>query len=574
MLETTHTTALDPRLYVDPASLDREQEAIFARTWQLGGHASQVAEPGRFMTVQTGRESALVIRGEDGELRAFRNVCRHRAARLREGSGDCGKALRCPYHGWTYRTDGRLIGVPEGRGFPGLDKSALGLMPASVEIFHGLVFVNLDPEAAPLAPTLAGLDEKLAPYGIERLEPFGDFDTSSQPANWKIVADNYLEGYHVPIAHPSLMRLLDYQNYTVEVGDGYVFFEAPLRKKPSGNRLERAYQKFVRPMDGPDRRRPRRLALHLPLAEHDDRPLSRPGHHLADQPEGHRRHPRRLGLLPVRRAEHGDARDPAAQPPAQRRRRGRGRRARRPRPGGDGDHGLDAGPARRARGRGGLVRVARPRGARGARVSAPTRVAGDARDRILEAACDVIAEQGIDDVRIARIATLAGVSPPLVHYHFATREALLGEALEHSFELLGDLRTTHADDEGWTAGRRLAWMIDQSLPFPGMGDREWGLWLELWRQAARRAELRAVAARLYERYEDWFAEVVEDGIAAGEFVADDPQPVAQRLVAAIDGVGLRVLVDDPRMGLAHARGLVVDQLAAQLGTTPQAFAPA
>ena len=207
-------------------------------------------------------------------------------------------------------------------------------------------------------------------------------------------------------------------------------------------------------------------------------------------------------------------------------------------------------------------------------MTAPPRAAPDARERILDAACDVIAEQGIDDVRIARIATLAGVSPPLVHYHFATRAALLGEALEHSFELLGDLRTTHADDEGWTAGRRLAWMIDQSLPFPGMGDREWGLWLELWRQAARRAELRTVAARLYERYEDWFAEVVEDGIAAGEFVADDPQPVAQRLVAAIDGVGLRVLVDDPRMGLEHARGLVVEQLAAQLGTTPAAFAPA
>src|SRR5829696_5744685 len=250
MLDTPHTTALDPRLYVDPASLDREQEAIFARTWQLGGHASQVAEPGRFMTVRAGRESALVIRGEDGELRAFRNVCRHRAARLREGTGDCGKALRCPYHGWTYRTDGRLIGVPEGRGFPGLDKAQLGLMPASVEVFHGLVFVNLDPDAAPLAPTLAGLGEKLAPYGIERLEPFADFPPSSQPANWKIVADNYLEGYHVPIAHPGLMRLLDYQNYTVEVDDRYVWFEAPLRAKPSGNRLERAYQRMVRPMDG------------------------------------------------------------------------------------------------------------------------------------------------------------------------------------------------------------------------------------------------------------------------------------------------------------------------------------
>ena len=205
-------------------------------------------------------------------------------------------------------------------------------------------------------------------------------------------------------------------------------------------------------------------------------------------------------------------------------------------------------------------------------MTAPPRAASDARERILDAACDVIAEQGIDDVRIARIATLAGVSPPLVHYHFATRAALLGEALEHSFELLGDLRTTSADDDGWTAGRRLGWMIDQSLPFPGMGDREWGLWLELWRQAARREELRTVAARLYERYEEWIAEVVDDGIAAGEFVADDPQAVVQRLIAAIDGVGLRVLVDDPRMGLAHARRLVVEQVAAQLGTSPEALA--
>jgi AcrR family transcriptional regulator len=205
-------------------------------------------------------------------------------------------------------------------------------------------------------------------------------------------------------------------------------------------------------------------------------------------------------------------------------------------------------------------------------MTAPPRAASDARERILDAACDVIAEQGIDDVRIARIATLAGVSPPLVHYHFATRAALLGEALEHSFELLGDLRTTSADDDGWTAGRRLGWMIDQSLPFPGMGDREWGLWLELWRQAARRQELRTVAARLYERYEEWIAEVVDDGIAAGEFVTDDPQAVVQRLIAAIDGVGLRVLIDDPRMGLAHARRLVVEQVAAQLGTSPEALA--
>jgi choline monooxygenase len=248
-LDRPSSTPLAPELYVDPAALAREQEAIFARSWQLAGHVADLSAPGRYATVVVGAESALVVRGEDGELRAFRNVCRHRATRLREGRGECGKALRCPYHGWTYRTDGRLIGVPEGRGFAGLDKSTLGLMPARVEVFCGLVFVNLDLDAAPLHEGLGGLAERLAPYGIERLTRFSE-STSAQPANWKIVADNYLEGYHIPIAHPSLMRLFDYQHYAAEVGEGYVWFDAPLRAKPSGNRAERAYQRMVRPMPG------------------------------------------------------------------------------------------------------------------------------------------------------------------------------------------------------------------------------------------------------------------------------------------------------------------------------------
>jgi phenylpropionate dioxygenase-like ring-hydroxylating dioxygenase large terminal subunit len=243
------TTALPAALYTDPGVAAREQEAIFARSWQLAGHSADLAQPGDYLTARAGSASVLVVRGEDGELRAFRNVCRHRATRLREGRGTCGKALRCPYHGWTYRTDGSLIGVPEGRGFPGLDKSELPLLPARVDALCGLVFVNLDRDAAPLAEEFDGLAERLAPYGLERLERFTE-TTSSQPANWKIVADNYLEGYHVPIAHPGLMRLLDYQRYTVEVAGGYVYFEAPLREKPSGNRVERAYQRLVRPMPG------------------------------------------------------------------------------------------------------------------------------------------------------------------------------------------------------------------------------------------------------------------------------------------------------------------------------------
>ena len=201
------------------------------------------------------------------------------------------------------------------------------------------------------------------------------------------------------------------------------------------------------------------------------------------------------------------------------------------------------------------------------------RTTADARERILDAACDVIAAHGIEDVRIARIATTAGVSPALVHYHFETREALLAEALEHSFELLGNLRTTHADAEGWTAAQRLGWMIDQSLPFAGLGDREWRLWLELWSRAARRQELRAVAARLYERYDAWIAEAIDEGIASGEFSPLDAGAATQRLIAAIDGHGLRVLVGDPAMTPARARALIVGALAAELGSDERAFDP-
>ena len=204
-------------------------------------------------------------------------------------------------------------------------------------------------------------------------------------------------------------------------------------------------------------------------------------------------------------------------------------------------------------------------------MTAPARTAIDARERILEAACDVIAEQGIEDLRIARIATVARVSPALVHYHFATREALLSEALEHSFELLGDVRTASAEAEGWTSAQTLGWMIDQSLPFHGLGEREWRLWLELWGRAARRPELRGIAARLYERYDEWIAGVVEEGMGSGEFSSGDAGAVTQRLIAAIDGHGLRVLVDDPAMTPARARALIVGALAAELGTDAEAF---
>jgi choline monooxygenase len=241
--------ALDARFYRDPELAELEQERIFSRTWQLVAHVSQLPNPGDYLTGTAGVQPVLVLRAQDGKLRAFRNVCRHRGSRLLNGSGQCGKAIRCLYHGWTYRLDGELIGVPEGRSIAELDKSELGLFPARVETLAGLVFVNLDIHAQPLAEQVAGLPERLAPYDIAGLKPSGHWH-GKQPANWKIVIDNYNEGYHVPIAHPGLMRLLDYKHYDVEVHDGWVWFEAPMRDKPSGNPLERAYQRLATPMPG------------------------------------------------------------------------------------------------------------------------------------------------------------------------------------------------------------------------------------------------------------------------------------------------------------------------------------
>ena len=136
-----------------------------------------------------------------------------------------------------------------------------------------------------------------------------------------------------------------------------------------------------------------------------------------------------------------------------------------------------------------------------------------ARARILDAAVKLIAREGINDVRIARIAQEAGVSPSLLHYHFASRDALLAEALEHSYELAGTIRIG-PDDEPAPAAARLRTMIDQCLPAPGALRDDWLLWVELWLHAARRPELRPTAAKLYARMHEWFGETIAEGQGA------------------------------------------------------------
>jgi AcrR family transcriptional regulator len=195
--------------------------------------------------------------------------------------------------------------------------------------------------------------------------------------------------------------------------------------------------------------------------------------------------------------------------------------------------------------------------------------------RILEAACELIASDGIEEVRIARVAQRAGASTSLVHHYFSTREELLEQALVHSFERAGEERFGDGDGGGEgladeTAVEALARAIRESLPYPGREEAEWVLWVELWVRAIRETDLRPVAARMYDRYHRWMTGLIAAGIGAGEFDAGvDAEATADLAVALLDGAGVRAMLGDPGMDVEDARRLVARQLADALGIAPE-----
>ena len=186
-----------------------------------------------------------------------------------------------------------------------------------------------------------------------------------------------------------------------------------------------------------------------------------------------------------------------------------------------------------------------------------------ARSRILASAVACLGDGGIDAVRIARVARGAGVSTALVHYHFATREALLAQALEASYAIAGDARAVTKYGSG-PARVRLRRKVEASLPTPGAQRREWELWVELWLRATRDRGLRAAAAAVYGRLHDSLRELIEDGTAKGEFAVADPAATADRILALIDGFGVRALLGDPRMPIERAREATLEELEREL----------
>ncbi|MHB8215106.1 MAG: aromatic ring-hydroxylating oxygenase subunit alpha [Candidatus Sulfotelmatobacter sp.] len=214
--------------YVDPRIAELERLSVFSKTWQLVARTDQLQAPGEFVTSTVAGEPVVVVRGNDGVLRAFYNVCRHHAAAV--VTQPCGQAslLHCPYHGWNYGLDGSLKGMPEFEGVENFDRSKNGLVPIRVETWECFVFVNLDDHAAPLLQFLGGLVQRVAPLSISKLHYF-DSRTYNIHCNWKVFVDNYLDGgYHVPHLHKDLNSVLDYKNYTIENEDRYSLQSSPL----------------------------------------------------------------------------------------------------------------------------------------------------------------------------------------------------------------------------------------------------------------------------------------------------------------------------------------------------------
>jgi choline monooxygenase len=241
---------LASRFYTDPAILAIERARIFQRTWQLvgtlshpcgemNGVARTIADPESYFTAEVAGEPIIVVRDKQGTLHAFSNVCRHRAGPIALGSG-CKNVLRCQYHGWTYTLDGKLIGTPDVEGVEFFDRSTMGMVPLRVETWEQFIFVNFDTGAPPLGEFLGEIPQQAAGFEFAGLE-FAERRDYVIDCNWKVYVDNYLEGYHIPIAHPGLMKELDYANYRTDTFRYHSQQFAPIRAMKSGDAGERAY---------------------------------------------------------------------------------------------------------------------------------------------------------------------------------------------------------------------------------------------------------------------------------------------------------------------------------------------
>ena len=201
--------------YIDPQFLEVEREQVFRRSWQFLCHEEKLREPGSYVTAAVADRSIVAVRGGDGALRAFYNVCKHRGHELLKGAGTT-RLITCPYHAWVYALDGRLHRARRSELIEHFDADDIFLTPVRVEVFCHLVFVNLDPAAPPLAERTGDLAREVTSYAPDIADlTFAHRLTYTVRANWKAVVDNFLECYHCPVAHRDFVTLVEMDTYKV-----------------------------------------------------------------------------------------------------------------------------------------------------------------------------------------------------------------------------------------------------------------------------------------------------------------------------------------------------------------------
>ncbi len=232
-------------LYTDPAFFALEAQTLFRRTWQIVCHLSDLPEAGDYQTLDMLDERVVTVRGEEGAVRSFHNVCRHRASRLVDGSqGHCGRRMVCPYHAWSYELDGRLAAIPRWQGFGELDLSDLGLRTIEQEVWRGFVFVRLEPGGPSVEEMMAPYAGEIGAYRFEALRPLGKVALRPRPVNWKNVGDNYADALHIPVAHPGLSRLFA-GTYAAEARPWVDKMSGQITEALSCSWSERSYQALL-----------------------------------------------------------------------------------------------------------------------------------------------------------------------------------------------------------------------------------------------------------------------------------------------------------------------------------------
>ena len=235
-------------LYRDEEFFAYEAKHLLRPSWQIVCHVNDIPKAGDYFTFEFLGESIIVLRGDDRAIRALHNVCRHRAARLVDGSsGHCGRRLTCRYHGWSYDLAGHLVGVPLRATYVGFDITAHDLKAVEHEIYHGFIFVRIAGSGPSVADMMAPYESEIATYRMKDLIPLGRVTLRPRTVNWKNISDNYSDALHINVAHPGLTRLFG-RNYGIEAQEWVHKMWGRLRDEPSSNRSERMYQKYLPPV--------------------------------------------------------------------------------------------------------------------------------------------------------------------------------------------------------------------------------------------------------------------------------------------------------------------------------------